>query len=269
VTGQQIRAALHGGKRVYGTCVTNPSLWAIQRYTEIDFAFIDNEHVPLGRESTMVLCQACKTRGIAPVVRIPVAEPILAVTALDAGAEGIVCPYMEDADLLREMVGAVKYRPLKGRKLAEFLRTGGGVDRTTLDYLEHRNRHNVLIINVESVPAVERLDSLLAVDGLDAVLIGPHDLSVSLNMPEQYEAPELIATAEKIITQALAAGLGAGIHYWESLDRELHYIRIGANLIVHSTDVTESARAINGALSHLRAACGDGDRGPSAGAAVV
>ena len=257
MTGQQLREALHQGKRVYGSCITNPSVWAIARYTELDFAFIDNEHVPLGRESTMVLCQAFKARGIAPVVRIPTADPTLASMTLDAGAEGIVCPYMEDPAEVREMVAAVKYRPLKGRRLADVVQGKTRIDPQTARYLDDWNRNVVLIINVESVPALERLDELAAVEGLDAMLIGPHDLSVSLDIPEQYENPRFVAAAETIVRKARQAGLGVGLHYWENLGRELHYLRCGANLIVHSTDVVEAAKAINGALQDLRAACGD------------
>jgi 4-hydroxy-2-oxoheptanedioate aldolase len=257
MTGEELREALHAGKRVYGACLTNPSPWGMAHYTQLDFAFIDNEHCPLGRETTMVLCQSYKARGIVPLVRIPVADPVLAGMALDAGAEGIICPYVEEPDRVREVVGAVKYRPLKGKKLADLLRSRAGVDPETLRYLQRWNKNNILIINVESLPALARLDEILAVEGLDAVLIGPHDLSISLDLPESYEDPRFIAAVEGIIEKARKAGLGAGIHYWQSLERELHYARKGANLISHSTDVMEAARAIDSALSRLRRAFGD------------
>jgi len=257
MTGGQMRKALHEGRRVYGSALTNPSVWGISNYAQLDFAFIDNEHCPLGRESTMTLCQAYKAHGLVPVVRIPIAEPILACKAIDAGANGIICPYMEDPERVREMVGAVKYRPLKGEKLSRFLRDGAGVEPVTLDYLNQKNQDNILIINVESVPAMKRLDELLAVDGLDAVLIGPNDLSISLNLPDEYENPKFIAAAEEIITKARQAGKGAGIHYWDSLDRERHYLKIGANLVVHASDIGEASKAINAAVSSLRDTFGD------------
>jgi 2-keto-3-deoxy-L-rhamnonate aldolase RhmA len=269
MTGHQVREALHAGRRVYGSSLTNPLVWVIGNYTGLDFVFIDNEHVPLGRETTMALCQAYKAKGIAPIVRIPVADPIRACTVLDAGADGIICPYMEDADQVREMVGAVKYRPLKGQKLASFLHRGTGVNSKTLRYLEERNRNSLLIINVESLPAVNDLDELLGVEGLDGVLIGPHDLSISLDIPEEYENPEFVETAELIIAKARRAGLGAGIHYWQGLDRECYYIERGANLIVHSLDVYEAAKAINSAISHIRAAFGDIPEGKSGDTTTV
>jgi len=253
MTGRQMRQALKKGRRVYGSCILNASAWSVSHYTQLDFAFIDNEHCPLGRESTMALCHVYKARGIVPVVRIRVADPALACQALDAGAEGIMCPYIEDPELLLEIGGAIRYRPLKGERLRTFLRDRMGVASVTLDYLNHRNRDNVLIANIESGPAIERLDELLAVDELDAVLIGPNDLSISLGIPEEYENPKFVTAAEDIIQQARAAGKGAGIHHLtRSESQERHYIQKGANLIVHSADVLEATRAIDDALRRLR-----------------
>ncbi len=236
MTGRKMRLALREGRRVYGSAILNRSAWCVAGYRQLDFVFIDNEHAPLGRESTMAMCQLFKSRGIVPVVRVPIAEPILACKTLDGGAQGIICPYIECPEVLRDMVGAVKYRPLKGEKLKKFLRDGTGVEPVTLDYLNTKNRDNVLIANIESVPAMERLDEILAVEGLDAVLIGPNDLSISLNIPDDYENPKFISACEEIIEKARAAGKGAGIHYHTSLVRERSYIEKGANLIVHSAD---------------------------------
>lgn len=269
MTGQELREALHTGRRVYGTTITSPSLWALPMYRGLDFVFVDNEHIPLGRESTMALCQALRVCGVAPLVRIPTADPTRAAMTLDLGADGIICPYVEDPEVARQMVGAAKWRPLKGRKLAEFLRTGGGVAPHTLEYLRHWNRNNVLIFNIESRPAFDRLDELLAIEGLDGILIGPHDLSISLDIPEQYDRPEFVRVTEQIIARARAAGLGAGLHYWMGLEGQMRYVRRGANMILYSSDVTEATRSINAAIAQLRAAFDAGPQGPDAGEACV
>jgi len=266
MTGRQMREALREGRRVYGAAILNTSAWAAARYTELDLAFIDNEHCPMGRESMMALCQIFSARQIVPLVRIPVADPYLASQALDAGAEGIICPYVEDPKVAREMVGAIKYRPLKGEKLEQLLRNGDDVQYrdthvlgpASLEYLRKKNENNLLICNVESEPSMRRLDDLLAVEGVDAVLIGPHDLSISLGMPEEYSNPNLMKAIEEIIQRTRAAGKGAGLHHYGDINRERHYIQRGANLIVHSADILEAAAAINGALSQLRAEFEDG-----------
>lgn len=269
MNGQEFRAALHSGRRVYGTAVTSASLpyLEVMKQVGIDWVFIDNEHAPIGRESTAWLCRSYAAAGIVPVVRIPHAEPWLATMALDAGARAIIVPYMESPEKVREMVGAVKLRPLKGGKLTELLEGGPGLDERTPEYLRDRNKHSSLIINVESVPALERLDELYSVEGLDAAIIGPHDLSVSLGIPEQYDHPLFEEAALKIIRTARAHGLGAGAHIWYGIEQQLQFVReAGANLIADSADfifardtLQRDLQAMRETLGDLPAARGDDD----------
>jgi 4-hydroxy-2-oxoheptanedioate aldolase len=167
---------------------------------------------------------------------------------------------MEDPALVRELVGAVKLRPLKGRRLQELLDGGPGLEARTPPYLRERNKHASLIINVESVPALERLDELCGVEGLDAVLIGPHDLSVSLDIPEQYDDPRYKEAALRIVRTARAHGIGAGVHHWLDLEQEVFYIKEGANLVAHSYDLAFAMRLLRDELARVRAQVGDEER---------
>ncbi|MEE3199115.1 MAG: aldolase/citrate lyase family protein, partial [Planctomycetota bacterium] len=106
-------------------------------------------------------------------------------------------------------------------------------------------------------PAVENLDQLLAVPDIDAVLIGPHDLSTSMEIPEQYDHPDFDRTVRLIIEKARASGIGAGIHFWENLDQEIQWERHGANLFLHSADVLLFTAALKKDLSTARGALGD------------
>lgn len=112
--------------------------------------------------------------------------------ALDAGAEGIVAPYVETLDEVREVVGAVHDRPIKGRQLREFLDGSRQPAKATHEFLRRFNRHHYAIIGIESVAAFENLAALISVPGVDAVCMGPHDLSVSLEAPEQWDHPALL-----------------------------------------------------------------------------
>lgn len=260
MTGEEFRAALHAGRRVYGSAITGalPQYAPMLKGHTLDWVFIDNEHAPIGRETTSWLCQTYAAQGIVPIVRIPFHEPTLAAMAIDGGALGVIVPYVEDPALVRRMVGAVKLRPLKGERLTELLEGGPGLDARTPPYLRDRNRHNTLIINVESVPALGRLDELCSVEGLDAVLIGPHDLSVSLEIPEQYDHPRFKEAVLRILRTARAHGLGAGIHHWYDLEQEMYFIReSGANLVTHSYDRSFATEALRRNLGTMRAAFGD------------
>src|SRR4051794_34922923 len=165
MNGAKFRAALHSGKRLYGSAVTSASVAYFNQVkgTGLDWVFIDNEHSPIGREQTAWLCGVYGAAGIVPVVRVPTNQPHLATMAADGGARAIICPYMEDPEVARAMVGAIKWRPLKGEKLARYLQDGTGLAPETAEYLRARNRELSVILNIESIAAMERLDALCSV----------------------------------------------------------------------------------------------------------
>ncbi len=260
MNGQGMREALHAGQRVYGTMISSPSpKWAsVMTGLPLDFVFIDTEHTPLGRETVTWMCQAHAAVDLAPIVRVPAPDPHLATMVLDAGAHGVIFPYVERPEQVRDLVGAVKYRPLKGQRLTGLLGGGPPPSAECLEYLDERNAGGVAIINIESVPAVEALPELVAVEGLDAVLIGPHDLSVNLGIPEAYHDETFERTIRTILTTARQAGIGAGAHFfWEDLAQEEAWCRAGMNLVVQSTDLRLAAGAIRREIGHLRTALGD------------
>jgi 2-keto-3-deoxy-L-rhamnonate aldolase RhmA len=173
----------------------------------LDFVFIDTEHITIDREKLSWMCQAYRYAGLAPVVRIGSPDPYAACQILDGGACGLIAPYVETAAEVRELVGAVKRRPVKGAKLRAALSLQTPFEPALEAYVATQNRAHSLIVNIESVPAIEALDEILAVDGLDAVLIGPHDLSCSLGQPERYDTPEFEAAVTDIFRRARAAGI--------------------------------------------------------------
>jgi 4-hydroxy-2-oxoheptanedioate aldolase len=212
------------------------------------------------------MCQAYRAVGLPPIVRITSPDPYEACVALDGGAVGIVAPYVETPEQVRELVGAVKKRPLKGRTLARHL-AGEPLDSDLQAYVEKRAAPRTLIVNIESAPALAALDEILAVDGLDGVLIGPHDLSCSLGVPENYEHPTFLAACDTIITKARARGLGAGAHVTYQANRIAHeerWARLGANLIVHAADIILFAEGIRRDIGDLKARLSDCAQGRDA-----
>ena len=227
------------------------------KQTGIDFVFIDTEHTPIGRETLSWICQTYSASGLPPVVRIPCNDPFEACKALDAGAGGIIGPYLETAEQVRGLVGAVKYRPLKGRRLQEALRDPNTLEPELRDYLEKRNGDKILIANIESVPAIENLHEICSVPGLDSVLIGPHDLSCNLGVPEQYDHPRFDEAVRTIFRIAREHGVGAGIHFWLGLEQEITWSKAGGNLVMHSSDVATFSRTLKNEVAQLRQALGE------------
>src|SRR3954463_6511951 len=256
MTGREIIQALRDGRRVYSSAIVAMSpLWPnLAKQAGIDFVFVDTEHVPLDRQTLGWICQTYQALGLPSVVRIPCNDPFEACKVLDAGAGGVIGPYIETADQVRDLVGAVKLRPLKGRRLQDGLRSPDTLEPELRDYLEKRNGDKILIANIESVPAIENLDAICAVPGLDAVLIGPHDLSCSLGIPEQYEHPRFDEAVRTIFRIARGRGVGAGIHFWLGLQQEIAWAKVGGNLVMHSSDLAAFSRTLKAEIQQLREA---------------
>jgi len=206
----------------------------------LDFVFIDTEHIALDRHQLSWMCQTYKALNICPIVRIPKPDAALACTVLDGGACGLVAPYLETVEQVTELRGAVKLRPLKGKRLEDKLKGGKSfdIDDTVTDaFIEKNNEDNLLIVNIESIPAIENLENILKVPGVDAVLVGPHDLSVNLGIAEDWKNPKFDEAVKTIINKSRKAGVGVGIHHSFGIMQEISWIKYGANMIVHASDL--------------------------------
>ncbi len=271
--GKSLREALHAGDRVYGTLIVSPSpRWpGAVNALDLDFVFIDTEHVPLDRFELAWMCQSYSRLGLAPVVRIPNHDPDWACMALDAGAQGIIAPYIETPEQVRALVGATRYRPLKGNRVQKILGEIDSPEPMLAEYISSYNTDNVLIVNIESVPALQALDNILEVPGLDAVLVGPHDLSASLGIPGQYTHPRFIQAVDTIIQKARSRGIGAGIHatFAGAIEQEIRWAGIGANLIIHLADIIAFRHTMQRDIETIRTALGDPVRPRQTGAIEI
>ncbi|HZK63963.1 MAG TPA: aldolase/citrate lyase family protein [Puia sp.] len=250
---------LNAGKNVYGTCITSTGpMWpAAIKSVGLDFVFIDTEHIPLGRTELALLCQLFKANEITPVVRIPSPDPYLACQAIDGGAAGIVAPYLESKQQFTDLVGAVKYRPLKGELLLNYLNGSTPMSAGLREYITDFNAPNMCIANIESVPAMDKLGELLGTPGLDAVFIGPHDLSVSLDLSEQYDHPDFEAAVRTIIHKTREKGLHIGIHFSLEPERQVKWMKEGANIVVHSFDIALFLQRLRHDIGIIKKAAGD------------
>lgn len=255
--GQTLRARLHAGERVYGIAMEGfgqPRWPAYFAAAGMDFVWLESEHAPNNREIIAWAAQLYAAHNIAPLVRIPEISAARAAMAVDAGAHGVIAPYVETVEQVKALVGAVKYRPLKGEALARAVEQGEFPNAETRTYLEQYNADANLIIMIESPAGVRNLPALLAVPGVDAVLIGPHDLTVSHGIAEQYDHPLFVETVERIISISRAHSIGVGMHFISgTLDWAVQWAQKGFNFISYRGDTLFVARGIQGELHALRA----------------
>jgi 4-hydroxy-2-oxoheptanedioate aldolase len=257
--GKELAQALHSDKRIYGTLITSTSpKWVeVMAGLDIDCVFIDTEHIPMDWYELGWMCHAYKGLGFAPIVRVPRPDPLEVYRVLDIGEVGVVAAYIETAEQVRQLRGAVKLRPLKGKKLERILSGEARLEGEMVEYVSKFNEGKVLFVNIESVPAVEALDEILSVPDLDGVLIGPHDLSCSLGVPEQYDHPLFAEAVQKIIDKARAKNVGVGIHNLPRLDQEIRYSKAGINMILRLADMTLFRNALQEDLKKIRDGLGE------------
>ncbi len=278
---------------------TSPHFVAVAAATQLDFVFIDTEHIALDRHTLAWMCQAYGAAGVAPVVRVPAAASPAVTGALDGGAVGVVAPYMETVEQVLTLVGATKLRPLKGALLQACLDVvreaaaaaqgaevqgvfagvpgytdpldllAGIVPPNTLEFMRKKADGKLVFINVESQAAIENLPALLSVPGVDGVFIGPKDLSVQLGVPDDWESSVFLEACDRIVSRTAERGLAVGCHYSfaHSVQRQTRWRALGANLIVHESDLKLYARALATDLAALRGSA-EGSESKSAGGAL-
>lgn len=254
-----LKKKLLNGQNIYGTCITsNAPLWPkVVSNSKIDFVFLDTEHIPLNRTQLASMCQSYQALGLSPIVRIPSPDPYRASQAIDDGAIGVIAPYLEHPNQIKSLVGAIKYRPLKGDKLESILQGKSKPSQELKTYLDEYNLGNLCIANIESQPAVNRLDEILNIEGLDGVFIGPHDLSINMGIPEQYDHPDFIATVKIIIEKARKYTLGVGIHFSQDPQRQINWMKEGVNIIIHSSDMALFGHHLQHDIEKIKSSAND------------
>jgi 2-keto-3-deoxy-L-rhamnonate aldolase RhmA len=176
-----------------------------------DYVFIDMEHGSYDLETVQDMIRASNDAGITPIVRVGELLYSLVARLLDAGAQGIILPRVEDPAILREALSWMRFPPAGKR--------GYGVNPTMVRYearsfaeiIEHQNRNTVSVVQFETTTAMERADELLSLPGFDIAMVGPADLSISLGIPGQFENPLLVSTVDALIAKCNQHGVVPGI----------------------------------------------------------
>ncbi len=174
------------------------------------WAFVDTEHGGFDLETVQDLCRISALTGFCPLVRPAELQYSLVTRALDAGAPGIVFPRVESPEVLEKAVSWTKFPPLGVRG---FGLTGLQVDHEKVsipEIIAHKNANTMVVLQIETRRAVEARDELLSVPGIDAVMVGPADLSVSLGVGGEFQHPTMVEAMEKIRDSCIAHGVAPG-----------------------------------------------------------
>ncbi len=175
-----------------------------------DSLTIDLQHGVIDYAQMLPMLQAISTTNTVPVVRVPWLEPGILMKVLDAGAYGVICPMINTREDAQKLVAWTHYAPQGTRSFGPIRASiyGGA------DYPQHANKTIVTFAMIETAQALDNLDAILSVEGLDAIYIGPSDLSLSLGCKPVFDdvEPKAKQAIEHIVDRARAHGVVAGIH---------------------------------------------------------
>ncbi|UGS35293.1 HpcH/HpaI aldolase family protein [Capillimicrobium parvum] len=246
-----VRARLEAGEQLVGTFagLRDPAACEVLGALGFDAVCIDGEHGAMGIETIERLVAATERGGSASaLVRVAGNDPVAIATALDTGAAGIVVPRVESGAEAAAAVDAARYPPLGRRGIgpSRAARYGAGV----LDYRQRANDELLLAIQVETWAAVQRLDDLLAVEGVDLLFVGPTDLASSMGLNDPA-GPEMRETIAGVLERARAAARRTGIFAFGP-DDAADWLEAGVNLVLMGSDLTWLGRGARDALAPLR-----------------
>jgi 4-hydroxy-2-oxoheptanedioate aldolase len=202
------------GHQALGMFVGFPSTQMIEMaaYNGFDAVVLDNEHGMLSAENVEHMVIASELAGVTPLVRTVSSDPKEILKALDRGAHGVHVPQVDTKQEAEMVVEAVKYPPVGKRGAAFSMRAASYGTVPVYEYLEHANKETLVCIHVESAKAMDNLDDILQVKGIDMVYIGPTDLSVSLGYGGRIDHPEVLKAVESIYESAKKRNVKLGIH---------------------------------------------------------
>ena len=238
MNGEELKNRVNNGGIVYGTMISmgrHPGWGRTVGAFGLDYVIIDTEHAPRSRAEVSDYMAALNYTGVVPIVRVPIPASHYVTMYLDAGAQGVLAPYCETVDEVKEVVGAAKWRPLKGELVKRAVDSGELPSEETKVYLENRNKNNVCIIGIESVPAIENLENILKVQGIDAIFVGPNDLTITLGVPDQYDHPDYEAALREIISKSSAANVPVLIHH-QTVELTQKWLKEGSRFVLYSSD---------------------------------
>jgi 2-keto-3-deoxy-L-rhamnonate aldolase RhmA len=233
-----LKAKLKRGEVALGTTISigHPDIAETLGEIGYDWILIDTEHAPLEVGTVQNLIQAMRFSKSVPIVRVAWNDMVLIKRALDIGAYGIIVPWVNTREEAERAVQAIKYPPVGFR--------GFGPRRASLvdpDYVATADKELILGVQIETKKAIDNLDDILSVEGIDAAVIGPADLSLSMGMLMQFDNPKFNAALDKVVASARKNKVAAGFlatddvarrvkqgFTWLNISADLGFLKSGA-----------------------------------------
>ena len=246
----QFRHRLESGERLVGPMVTlgSPEVAEILTRVGFDWLFIDAEHAPFSALDIQRILQSAGP-DMPCLIRLSASQEVPIKKALDVGAAGIIAPMVNSAEQAARVVSMAKYAPIGTRGVG--LGRAHGYGLSFQEYVETANDNITVVVQTEHIQAVENIEAIVQVEGVDAVLIGPYDLSASLGRLGQVTHPEVVAAIDRVTEICQAKNIPLGV-FGVTAEAVQPYIERGYTLIVAGVDTTMLAGAAKGILNKVK-----------------
>lgn len=232
-----LKKKLANNELTIGSWLTIPhqSVVEIMATAGFEWLTLDLEHAAIDISQAMNMIALIQGKGMKALVRVSKNEEVIIKRMLDAGADGVIVPTVRNAEEAKQAVDFVKYPP-KGKRGVGLNRAqnyGTGFE----EYQEWLENEAVVIAQIEHIDSVHNLEDILAVDGIDGIIIGPYDLSASMGMPGNYEHPDVIEALRKVEETAKRLNRPLGFHVISSdHQKTLDKYNVGYTFLAFSID---------------------------------
>jgi 2-keto-3-deoxy-L-rhamnonate aldolase RhmA len=228
------RARLRRRETLLGTMLTlpSPAVAEVLAGLGFDWLFVDAEHGPLETSDLLSILRAAD-RDIACLVRVPAAQEVPIKKTLDLGAAGIIVPQVNTAEQAADVVRFARYSP-QGRRGVGLARAHGYGFRFE-EYVSSANDEVAVVVQAEHIEAVENVEAIVKVEGVDAVLLGPYDLSASLGKMGRVDDPRVVEAIDHVIRTCIDARMPLG-YFGVTAEAVRPFMQRGCTLIVAGVD---------------------------------
>ncbi len=211
----------------------------IAKTSGFDTLYVDMEHNTLSIDTVCQICISAQQIGITPLVRVPANTPEYICRVLDGGAMGVITPHVRSAAEAKEMVDLVKFPPVGHRSAGGALSHYQYRSFPMTETQQAMNDATSLVVMMETVAALENVEEIIAVEGVDMLLIGSNDLCAEMGINGQYDHPKLKAAFERTIAAARKVGKHVGVGGLASRDDLMaQYVQMGARYVSTGTDLS-------------------------------
>ena len=234
----RFRESLTAGKVCLGTGITLNDPVVVEALAPlVDFFWIDLEHNPIDLKTLLGHLIAARAGGAPAIVRVPSSDLPFLKRVLDTGAEGIIVPQVRSAAEVTQVVQACRYTPLGNRGWGPRRPSDYG-RRSQEQIVREANEQLFVAVQIENTDALVELDEIVSIPGIDSLVVGPFDLSCSMNLMGKLDHPDLLESIETIIRKSHEAGLFVGVGDEALAKRATHWVELGADWVQCGGDVS-------------------------------